>query len=211
MKKSILMIAAGSALAMMMNGAMAAKDRTGAEVVDAVCAKCHAEGRDGAPKIGNLSDWGTRMGQGIKTIASHAVRGYRGMPAHGGDSAVTDLEITRAIIYMIVPKSGAHASMDQPMVSAEISGKDLYGKRCSSCHATGKEGAPKSDDFQAWGPRIAAKGIDGLTASAVNGHNKMPSRGGLVSVNDAELKSAIEYMITMASSKFAKKQTEASH
>lgn len=208
MKKTILIVAAGSALAMMMNGAVAGKDQTGAEVVKAVCAKCHADGRDGAPKIGNTPDWGKRMTQGIKTLAGHAVRGYRGMPAHGGESSLTDLEVTRAIIYMIIPKSEAHATLNKAMVNAEISGKDLYGKRCGSCHATGKEGAPKSDDYQAWGARIAQKGVDGLTESAINGHNKMPSRGGLASVSDEEVKSAIEYMISMASSKFAKKQME---
>jgi len=205
MKKLVLMVAAGSALALSANAALAGKDRTGAEVVRAVCAQCHADGRDGAPKIGSAADWGTRMSQGMSTLTSHAIRGYRGMPAHGGESALTDLEIARAIIYMIIPKSEAHASLNKPMVNAEISGKELYAKRCGSCHASGKDGAPRSDDFQAWGPRIA-KGIDGLTESAVNGHNKMPSRGGLASVSDAEVRSAIEYMITTASSKFAKQQ-----
>jgi cytochrome c5 len=205
MKKSILMVAAGSALAISMSAAVAGKDQTGAEVVKAICAQCHAEGRDGAPKIGNATDWGARMSQGMTTLTSHAVRGYRGMPAHGGESSLTDLEITRAIIYMIAPKSEAHAGLNKPMVNAEISGKALYGKRCGSCHATGKDGAPRSDDFQAWGPRMA-KGIDGLTESAVNGHNKMPSRGGLASVSDAEVRSAIEHMIAMASSKFARQQ-----
>lgn len=209
MKKTILMVALGSALAISTNAAMAGKDRTGAEVVKAVCAQCHTDGKDGAPKIGNIADWGSRMSQGMTTLASHAVRGYRGMPAHGGDSSLTDLEITRAIIYMIIPKSEAHASLNKPMVNAEISGKELYAKRCGSCHATGKEGAPRSDDFQAWGPRIA-KGMDSLTESAINGHNKMPSRGGFASASDAEVRSAIEYMITTASSKFAKQQLKAS-
>jgi len=205
MNKTAFMIATASALAISMNAAHAAKDRTGAEVVQAVCGQCHAQGQDGAPKIGNMADWGSRMSQGITTLTSHAVRGYRGMPAHGGDASISDLEITRAIIYMIVPKSEAHAGLNKPLVNAQIGGKDLYDKHCNTCHASGKDGAPRSDDFAAWGPRLA-KGIDGLTESAIHGHNKMPSRGGLASISDGEVKSAIEYMITTASSKFAKQQ-----
>jgi cytochrome c5 len=208
MKNALLMIAAGSALAISTGALAAGKDQTGAEVVNAVCAQCHADGRDGAPKIGNVADWGARMSQGMTTLTSHAVRGYRGMPAHGGESSLSDLEITRAIIYMIVPKSEAHAGLNKPLVNAQISGKELYDKRCGSCHATGLDGAPRSDDFPAWGARLA-KGIDGLTESAINGHNKMPSRGGFASASDAEVRSAIEYMITTASSKFARQQVKA--
>lgn len=208
MKKHILMVAMGTALALSTHAALAAKGRTGAEVVKAVCAECHQAGKDGAPKIGDLADWGKRMSQGITTLTGHAVTGYRGMPAHGGSITVTDLELTRAILYMIAPKSEAHASMDKPLVNAKMSGKDLYGKRCQECHATGKEGAPKMGDAKAWGERMA-KGMDVLTESAITGHNKMPSRGGLKDVSDAEIKLAIEYMTASASASFAKLQAKA--
>ena len=207
MKKHILMVAMGSALALTTHAAFAAKGRTGAEVVKAVCSECHQTGKDGAPKIGDIADWGKRMSQGITTLTGHAVTGYRGMPAHGGSITVTDLELTRAIMYMIAPKSGAHASMDKPLVNAKLSGKDLYGKRCQECHATGKEGAPKINDARAWGERMA-KGIDALTESAVNGHNNMPSRGGLANISDAEIRLAIDYMVSTATSSFAKQQVK---
>lgn len=205
MTKNILMVAVSSALVISTGTAVAATSRTGAEVVKNVCSKCHAEGEKGAPKIGELADWGPRMSKGILSLTDHAIRGYRGMPAHGGDAALTDLEITRAIIYMIVPKSSAHADMDKSMVQQHISGKKLYSMRCNVCHAKGKEGAPRVDDYKEWGARMS-KGIDGLTESAVNGHNKMPSRGGLTNVSDSEVKSAIGYMIHQASSSYAKHQ-----
>jgi cytochrome c5 len=201
------MVAVSSVLAIMTSSAFAAKDRTGAEVVKAVCATCHEAGVDGAPKIGDLAAWGPRMSQGIKTLTTHAVQGYRGMPAHGGEIKATDIELTRAIIYMISPKSVASEGMNTPMAIPKISGKDLYAKRCQECHATGKEGAPRTDDAKAWGVRMA-KGMDGLTASAVSGHNKMPSRGGLATISDAEVQLAIEHMISKASASFAKQQAK---
>jgi cytochrome c5 len=207
MNKYILMFAINSALVLSTNAAFAAKDRTGAEVVKAVCSECHQSGKDGAPKIGDLADWGKRMSQGITTLTGHAVTGYRGMPAHGGSITVTDLELTRAILYMISPKGEAHANLNKSMVNPKLSGKELYSKRCQECHATGKEGAPKVGDSRAWGERMM-KGIDGLTESAVMGHNKMPSRGGLTTISDAEIRLAIDYMVSTASSSFAKQQAK---
>lgn len=207
MNKSFCMVAVSSVLVIMSSSAFAAKDRTGAEVVKAVCSTCHEAGVDGAPKIGDIAAWGPRMSQGIKTLATHAVQGYRGMPAHGGEIKLTDIELTRAIIYMITPKSVASEGISTAMVVPKISGKDLYAKRCQECHAKGKDGAPKTGDAQAWGVRMG-KGMDGLTASAVNGHNKMPSRGGLATISDAEIRLAIEYMISRASTSFAKQQAK---
>jgi cytochrome c5 len=205
MKMSISMLAVGSVFAIMTSNAFAAKDRTGAEVVKAVCMNCHETGTDGAPKIGDLAAWGPRMSQGIKTLATHAVQGYRGMPAHGGEINATDIELSRAIIYMIAPKSVASDGMNASMVIPKYTGKELYAKRCQECHADGKDGAPKTGDPKAWGGRMT-KGMDGLTASAVSGHEKMPSRGGLATISDAEIRLAITYMISSASTSFAKQQ-----
>lgn len=52
------------------------------------------------------------------------------------------------------------------------------------------------------------KGIDGLIESAVMGHNKMPSRGGLATISDAKIRLAIDYMVSTASSSFAKQQAK---
>lgn len=208
MMRTLLLVATGAALAVSLNAALASEPRTGAEIVDAVCHKCHAAGENGAPRIGNLTDWGPRMSKGISTLTGHAVRGFRGMPAHGGETTLTDLEMTRAIIFMIIPKSGAHASMDRSLVTPELSGKKLYAMRCHECHETGKNGAPKVGDYRAWGPRIE-KGMEALVESAINGHNKMPSRGGLASASDEELRSVIDYMLINVSAEFARQHVKA--
>ncbi len=210
MKKTFYLLALGSVFAITTQGAFAANDRTGGEVVKAVCGKCHETGEGGAPKIGDLAAWGPRMTQGMNTLTTHAVQGYRGMPAHGGEISITDLELTRAIIYMIAPKGAGHAGVNTAILDTKYSGKDLYDKRCQECHAAGKEGAPKTGDASAWGPRLA-KGMDALTESAVRGHNAMPARGGLATISDAEIRLAIDYMISKTSESFAKQQTKPKH
>ncbi len=54
--------------------------------------------------------------------------------------------------------------------------------------------APKFRDAASWGPRLA-KGLDALVASAIAGIGSMPARGGNPTVNDEEIRSAIEHML----------------
>ncbi|MDY6890590.1 MAG: c-type cytochrome [Pseudomonadota bacterium] len=80
---------------------------------------------------------------------------------------------------------------------AERSGEELYNTKCSVCHVAGVAGAPKFGDAAAWAPR-AAKGLDGLLASAKNGLNAMPPMGTCMDCSDEELKAAIQYMLDAA-------------
>jgi cytochrome c5 len=66
--------------------------------------------------------------------------------------------------------------------------------RCHKCHETGKNGAPKIGDRDAWIPRLK-DGLDATVRSAINGHGGMPARGGMPNLTDAEMKDAITYMI----------------
>jgi cytochrome c5 len=90
------------------------------------------------------------------------------------------------------PKAGQTAASGAASI-----GQARFEKTCSACHATGVAGAPKLGDKAAWAPRIA-KGIDALLQSAINGKNAMPPRGTCASCSDAELKAAIEYMVSKA-------------
>jgi cytochrome c5 len=45
--------------------------------------------------------------------------------------------------------------------------------------------------------RIAA-GMDALYASALNGKNTMPAKGGNPALSDAEVKAAVDYMVEKA-------------
>lgn len=81
-------------------------DKSGEEVVKAVCSACHAVGALGSPKIGDKSAWGPRISQGYETLVKHAIAGIRAMPARGGNPELTDVEVGRAVAYM-ANQSGA--------------------------------------------------------------------------------------------------------
>ena len=68
---------------------------------------------------------------------------------------------------------------------------------CMACHATGVAGAPKLGDKAAWAPRIK-QGMDTLVQSALKGKGAMPPKGGNASLSDADVRAAIEFMVSQA-------------
>jgi cytochrome c5 len=70
-----------------------------------------------------------------------------------------------------------------------------YRMACAACHATGAAGAPKVGDKAAWAPRIAT-GMEALVNSAIHGKNAMPAKGGRADLTDAQIKSAVEFMVS---------------
>jgi cytochrome c5 len=170
-----------------------AADRTGKEVVDTTCASCHMSGKDGAPKIGDQAAWSQRAAKGLDKLTANAITGVRNMPAHGGQAALSDLEMSRAVGYMV---SGGNAADTNKAYSSPNtrSGEQVVKERCQECHAEGKNGSPKLGDMNAWKPRLT-KGVDPLVKSAIGGHKGMPARGGMANLSDAEMKAAVEYMV----------------
>ena len=70
-------------------------------VYEANCVACHASGVAGAPKLGDKAAWDARVAQGYATLHSHALNGIRGMPAKGGNPALTDDQIKAVVEYMV--------------------------------------------------------------------------------------------------------------
>ena len=70
-----------------------------------------------------------------------------------------------------------------------------------ACHAAGVAGAPKFGDKALWAPRIA-QGIDKLYANSIKGFQgktgMMPPKGGNMSLSDADMKAAVDYMVAHA-------------
>jgi cytochrome c5 len=79
--------------------------------------------------------------------------------------------------------------------TAMADGKAIYQQVCAACHATGAAGSPKMGDKAAWAPRIAT-GMDALYAAAINGKGVMPPKGGRADLSDADIKSAVDYMVS---------------
>ena len=82
-------------------------------------------------------------------------------------------------------------------VAQAAEGQSVYQQACFACHATGAAGAPKLDDKAAWKDRIA-KGKETLYKHAINGFNAMPAKGGRADLSDADVKAAVDYMVSQA-------------
>jgi S-disulfanyl-L-cysteine oxidoreductase SoxD len=77
----------------------------GEAVYQQYCQLCHTSGLAGAPKIGDVVQWSTRLTKGIDTVYRHAIEGYQGevgvMPAKGGFAQLTDDEVRASVDYMV--------------------------------------------------------------------------------------------------------------
>lgn len=74
-------------------------------------------------------------------------------------------------------------------------GKLVYAQACAMCHAQGVAGAPRLGDKLAWQARVAG-GKETLLASALKGKGAMPAKGGNASLTDADVKAAVEFILS---------------
>jgi cytochrome c5 len=170
-------------------------ERSGKQVVDALCISCHGTGAGGAPKIGDRKARADRAAKGLSGLSSSALAGIRQMPAHGGNMTLTDVEVERAITYMVNQSGGKWTeSVSRVAPTPPRSGKEIVETQCIKCHGTGAGGAPKLGDRGAWTQRVK-QGFDTVVASAIRGHGAMPPRGGMADLTDPEIRSAIAYML----------------
>jgi cytochrome c5 len=95
------------------------------------------------------------------------------------------------------PAATAPAATATASAGGAGEGKAVYDETCHVCHATGLAGSPKFGDKAAWAPRIAT-GMDKLYNAALHGLNAMPPKGGNASLTDAQVKAAVDYMVSAA-------------
>ncbi len=74
--------------------------RSGEEVFNTACTACHGTGVMGAPKVGDAAAWAPRISQGMDTLLTHALGGFKAMPPKGTCATCSDDEIKAAIKYM---------------------------------------------------------------------------------------------------------------
>ena len=86
-------------------------NQTGEQVYQAVCKTCHEAGLAGAPKFGDKTAWAPRIKTGVNTLYTSAINGKNAMPPKGGNAALTDVELQRAVVYMA---NHAGASFKEP-------------------------------------------------------------------------------------------------
>lgn len=118
------------------------------------------------------------------------------MPAHGGQAQLSDLELTRAVAYMV--SNGTAADTNKAYTPSHVRpGAQLVQERCQECHVAGTNGAPRIGEMNDWRARLT-QGVAPLVRSAIKGHNSMPARGGLAGMSDVEMRSAVEFMLSKA-------------
>jgi len=129
------------------------------------------------------------------------------MPARGGMADLTDAELRNAVTYMFnmgaaeakAPEAATPAAPAKtaaalaPAKADANKGKTVYEANCTACHAAGIAGAPKAGDKAAWAPRLKT-GMDALYATSLKGKGAMPPKGGNLSLADADVKAAVDYL-----------------
>jgi len=188
--------------------ATAGQARSGKTVYDSSCLACHGAGVAGAPKTGDQGAWKTRAAQGMAVLVEHAINGFNAMPAKGTCADCSDSELAAAVTYMLTESGveGAGAAPEESSAppasgagtdTGAVNGEQVVQGACLSCHGTGVAGAPKIGDKAAWAPRIA-QGDEALLTNAIQGLRAMPPRGACMNCTDADLKAAVDYMVSQS-------------
>jgi cytochrome c5 len=121
------------------------------------------------------------------------------------DAASDAMDTTTGMASDIAESAGEMTSDAKEGASEAVSevsdggatGQKIYKQSCQACHANGVANAPKPGDKAAWAPRIAT-GIDAMLATAKKGKGAMPPKGTCMGCSDADLKAAIEYMVSQS-------------
>jgi cytochrome c5 len=87
-------------------------------------------------------------------------------------------------------------------VAEVLSGPQVYNQACVACHGAGIGGAPMVGQTADWDVR-KSQGTDALRDHVINGYQGdagyMPPKGGRIDLSDAEVLSALDYMLEQSS------------
>jgi len=213
-------------------GATSGAEKSGEEVVKAVCSMCHTAGLMNAPKIGDKAQWQPRIAQGYETLVKHAIEGIRTMPARGGNPSLTDGEVASAVANMAnasganfsapAPKAAeekpaeaaaapaAEVKAAEPVVAAAaapapaVAGKSGEEVYKAVCAMCHATGLMNAPKFgdKAQWEPRVKQGYDTLVTHANKGIRTMPAKGGNPSLSDAEVAGAVKYMANASGAAF---------
>jgi len=120
--------------------------------------------------------------------------------------------IALSVLISQLVTSGEHGTHDDNLVLARIApvgrvvlaeasgpkgmltGEQVYGQVCKTCHEAGLAGAHKLGDKAAWA-NVVAQGEKLSFEHAINGIRAMPARGGNSDLTDDEMKRAVSFMM----------------
>ena len=136
------------------------------------------------------------IAQRIAPVTALAVDASKGPAAAAAQPAVMPKFAAAApVVAMAIP---AAAVAGAPTAAG---GEGVYKSACVACHGVGIAGAPKAGDKAAWSARVA-QGKPALYDHAIRGYQGkagvMPAKGGNTALADADVKSAVDYMVSLA-------------
>lgn len=134
-------------------------------------------------------------------ILANAVAG-RNVTSPADDQAVAErIKPVGQLAIGEAPSGGGMSLIATANAAGADKGKSVYDASCAACHGTGVAGAPKLGDKAAWKDRIA-KGEATLYEHAIKGFQGktgfMPPKGGNASLSDADVKAAVNHMVSQA-------------
>ena len=91
-----------------------------------------------------------------------------------------------------------------------VLGKSVFNSVCLTCHGNSVRDAPRVGDMHVWQPRLA-QGLDVLVEHALDGHGRMPAKGGYSTLTDHEVSSAVAYVYLMGTEILAKQDNPTPH
>ena len=116
------------------------------------------------------------------------------------DDARVQAEINNVIkpVGQVATSASAAATTEAAAGGGAVDGKAVFQGTCVACHGAGVAGAPKAGDKAAWASHLA-KGLATLHQHALHGFTgskgMMPAKGGNVSLSDAQVEAAVDYMV----------------
>lgn len=93
-----------------------------------------------------------------------------------------------------MPAEGAATGQDSAWASHLKIGEAVFTRACLSCHGGGVDGAPKLENPADWQERLK-QDRDTLTSHAIQGHGRMPPKGGFFRLSNAEIAAAVDYVV----------------
>jgi cytochrome c5 len=81
--------------------AMASAATHGEKVYSKTCTACHTDGLSGAPRLGNVAEWASRIPAGKEALVESVRKGKGLMPPRGGNVQFDDNDLRAAVEYIL--------------------------------------------------------------------------------------------------------------
>jgi cytochrome c5 len=138
-------------------------------------------------------------------------------PAVDNQESITDPRENERTVTPATSLPGEGASPSEMDASQALSdkydlalGKSVFNRICLTCHGNSVHDAPRVGDMHVWQPRLA-QGLDVLIEHALDGHGRMPAKGGYSTLTDHEVNSAVAYVYVVGTEMLTKQDNPTPH